>query len=131
MGYIAHYIIFSMLGANIIVELCYQSVWSKFRYIFTLNSKSSIFSVKVFNILQLTVENSRIIDAKPKANHARFMNHSCDPNCETQKWNVCGLTCIGLFSKLVYQIEVLFYSCNLIQLKHFDFDCFVYWMVNK
>ena len=51
------------------------------------------------NHLQLTVENSRIIDAKPKANNARFMNHSCDPNCETQKWNVCGLTCIGLFAK--------------------------------
>eukprot|EP00116_Pleurobrachia_bachei_P001566 sb/3461828/ len=47
----------------------------------------------------LTVETSRIIDAKPKANNARFMNHACDPNCETQKWNVCGLTCIGLFAK--------------------------------
>ena len=53
----------------------------------------------ISNHPQLTVENSRIIDAKPKANNARFMNHSCDPNCETQKWNVCGLTCIGLFAK--------------------------------
>ena len=30
-----------------------------------------------------------IIDAGPKGNLARFMNHSCEPNCETQKWQVC------------------------------------------
>lgn len=26
------------------------------------------------------------IDAKRKGNHARLLNSSCDPNCETQKW---------------------------------------------
>lgn len=26
------------------------------------------------------------IDAKKKGNHARLLNSSCDPNCETQKW---------------------------------------------
>lgn len=28
----------------------------------------------------------------------RFMNHSCDPNCETQKWTVNGDTRVGLFA---------------------------------
>lgn len=28
----------------------------------------------------------------------RFMNHSCQPNCETQKWTVGGDTRVGLFS---------------------------------
>ena len=36
-----------------------------------------------------------------KGNHTRFINHSCSPNCETQKWNVGGKTCIGIFSKTV------------------------------
>lgn len=27
----------------------------------------------------------------------RFINHSCDPNCETQKWVVHGELAIGLF----------------------------------
>ena len=27
------------------------------------------------------------------------MNHSCDPNCETQKWNVNGATKVGLFAR--------------------------------
>lgn len=40
----------------------------------------------------------RIIDAGPKGNQARFMNHCCQPNCETQKWTVNGDTRVGLFA---------------------------------
>ena len=40
----------------------------------------------------------RIIDAGPKGNLSRFMNHSCDPNCETQKWMVNGDVRVGLFA---------------------------------
>lgn len=46
----------------------------------------------------LTIDKERIIDAEPAANHARFMNHSCQPNCETQKWVVNGQTKVGLFA---------------------------------
>ncbi|CAJ0954079.1 unnamed protein product [Ranitomeya imitator] len=40
----------------------------------------------------------RVIDAGPKGNFARFMNHCCQPNCETQKWTVNGDTRVGLFA---------------------------------
>ena len=40
----------------------------------------------------------RVIDAGPKGNLSRFMNHSCDPNLETQKWNVNGDVRVGLFA---------------------------------
>jgi hypothetical protein len=46
----------------------------------------------------LTIDQNRVIDAGPKGNLARFMNHSCDPNVETQKWNVNGDIRIGLFA---------------------------------
>lgn len=39
-----------------------------------------------------------MIDAGPKGNSSRFMNHSCSPNCETQKWTVNGDVRIGLFA---------------------------------
>jgi SET domain-containing protein len=39
-----------------------------------------------------------VIDAGDKGNIARFMNHSCNPNCETQKWTVNGDIRIGLFA---------------------------------
>lgn len=40
----------------------------------------------------------RVIDAGPKGNSSRFINHSCSPNCETQKWTVNGDVRIGLFT---------------------------------
>ncbi|GAA6083754.1 histone-lysine N-methyltransferase NSD2 isoform X1 [Tachysurus ichikawai] len=52
----------------------------------------------VGNFYLLTLDKDRIIDAGPKGNQARFMNHSCQPNCETQKWTVNGDTRVGLFA---------------------------------
>ena len=55
---------------------------------------------RVFDFVYfLTLDSKRSIDAGPKANTARFMNHSCDPNCEAQKWIVDGDYRIGLFAK--------------------------------
>ncbi|EDV20850.1 uncharacterized protein TRIADDRAFT_31338 [Trichoplax adhaerens] len=50
------------------------------------------------NFYMLNIDKDVIIDAGQKGNLARFMNHSCQPNCETHKWTVNGLTCIGLFA---------------------------------
>jgi len=50
------------------------------------------------NFYFLTIDKDRMLDAGPKGNVARFMNHSCQPNCETQKWTVNGDTRVGLFA---------------------------------
>ncbi|KAK9134422.1 hypothetical protein Syun_013752 [Stephania yunnanensis] len=39
------------------------------------------------------------IDATRKGSLARFINHSCQPNCETRKWNVLGEIRVGIFAK--------------------------------
>ncbi|XP_019954932.1 histone-lysine N-methyltransferase NSD3 isoform X5 [Paralichthys olivaceus] len=52
----------------------------------------------VSNFYMLTLTKDRVIDAGPKGNSSRFMNHSCSPNCETQKWTVSGDVRIGLFT---------------------------------
>ena len=46
----------------------------------------------------MRTSNSEVIDPTFVGNIARFINHSCDPNCETQKWNVLGEVCVGIFS---------------------------------
>uniref|UniRef100_A0A7N9AVL7 Nuclear receptor binding SET domain protein 3 n=1 Tax=Mastacembelus armatus TaxID=205130 RepID=A0A7N9AVL7_9TELE len=52
----------------------------------------------VTNFYMLTLTKDRVIDAGPKGNFSRFVNHSCSPNCETQKWTVNGDVRIGLFA---------------------------------
>ncbi len=38
------------------------------------------------------------MDGKRKGSVSRFINHSCDPNCELVRWNVKGYTRIGIFA---------------------------------
>lgn len=38
------------------------------------------------------------IDATKKGSLGRFINHSCQPNCETRKWTVSGETRVGIFA---------------------------------
>ncbi|CAN6476187.1 unnamed protein product [Victoria cruziana] len=46
----------------------------------------------------MTLNGNEVIDACAKGNLGRFINHSCDPNCRTEKWIVNGEVCIGLFA---------------------------------
>ncbi len=46
----------------------------------------------------MTLSSSETIDAAERGNAGRFLNHSCDPNCETQKWMVNGELCIGIYA---------------------------------
>ena len=45
-----------------------------------------------------TMFQDRMIDAGPRGNWARFINHSCDPNCATEPWIVNGDKRIGIFA---------------------------------
>jgi hypothetical protein len=47
----------------------------------------------------LTLTGEESIDASHKGNLARFINHSCEPNCQTVKWQVLGEMCVGIFAK--------------------------------
>ncbi|GAB2270411.1 hypothetical protein Dimus_005312 [Dionaea muscipula] len=46
----------------------------------------------------MTLNGNEVIDACAKGNLGRYINHSCDPNCRTEKWMVNGEICIGLFA---------------------------------
>lgn len=47
----------------------------------------------------MALKSDQLIDATNMGNISRFINHSCDPNAETQKWTVNGELRIGFFSK--------------------------------
>jgi len=46
----------------------------------------------------MNVGNGEVIDACRKGGLGRFVNHSCAPNAETQKWVVRGELAIGMFA---------------------------------
>ena len=46
----------------------------------------------------MSISKNEVIDPTFKGNLARFINHSCEPNCETQKWHVLGEVCVGIFT---------------------------------
>ena len=39
-----------------------------------------------------------MIDATVKGNEARFINHSCSPNCQAEYWAVEGRERVGIFA---------------------------------
>lgn len=46
----------------------------------------------------LAMDNKTMIDAHRAGSECRFVNHSCAPNCEMEKWNVDGLSRMALFA---------------------------------
>ncbi|VDK68183.1 unnamed protein product [Onchocerca ochengi] len=61
-----------------------------------------------------------VVDAYHKGNIARFINHSCAPNCEMQRWSVNGHYRIGLFAlRGIHEGEELTYDYNW---DAFEFD---------
>lgn len=46
----------------------------------------------------MRIDNNEVIDPTTSGNVARFINHSCDPNCQTRKWTVLNEVCVGIFT---------------------------------
>ncbi|XP_015087107.1 histone-lysine N-methyltransferase ASHH1-like [Solanum pennellii] len=54
---------------------------------------------KIKDAYIMSLNANYFIDATKKGSLARFINHSCQPNCETRKWIVLGETRVGIFAK--------------------------------
>uniref|UniRef100_A0A915BU57 [histone H3]-lysine(36) N-trimethyltransferase n=1 Tax=Parascaris univalens TaxID=6257 RepID=A0A915BU57_PARUN len=46
----------------------------------------------------MALKNGAVIDATIRGNISRFINHSCDPNCRSEKWTVDRRVRIGFFA---------------------------------
>lgn len=59
------------------------------------------------------LDSGYVIDAHTMGNSARFINHSCSPNCEAQKWFVNGYPHIAIYAlKNIAQHEELTFDYN-------------------
>uniref|UniRef100_A0A1I8PIQ2 Histone-lysine N-methyltransferase n=1 Tax=Stomoxys calcitrans TaxID=35570 RepID=A0A1I8PIQ2_STOCA len=61
----------------------------------------------------LHLDGGLVIDGHRMGSDCRFVNHSCEPNCEIQKWSVNGLSRMALFAKRpITEGEELTYDYN-------------------
>ena len=76
-----------------------------------------------FYIMQ--IDNGYYVDGKHKGNASRFINHSCDPNCELQRWVVNHKMRIGIFAiKDIVPGEPLSYDYQFDTMEAERFKCY-------
>lgn len=75
------------------------------------------------NFYLCEINRDMVIDATNKGNKSRYINHSCCPNTEMQKWIIDGETRIGIFaSRDIKKGEHLTYDYQFVQFGA-DQDC--------
>lgn len=52
------------------------------------------------NAYILMLSGTEFVDATRQGAYARFLNHSCAPNCEARKWTVLGEVRVGVFARV-------------------------------
>ncbi|KAL5707442.1 [histone H3]-lysine(4) N-trimethyltransferase [Ranunculus cassubicifolius] len=76
------------------------------------------------NFYLCEINRDMVIDATYKGNKSRYINHSCYPNTEMQKWRIEGETRIGIFAtRDIKKGEHLTYDYQFVQFGA-DQDCF-------
>ncbi|KAK9062257.1 hypothetical protein SSX86_019443 [Deinandra increscens subsp. villosa] len=75
------------------------------------------------NFYLCEINRDMVIDATTKGNKSRYINHSCSPNTEMQKWMIDGETRIGIFAtRDIKKGEHLTYDYQFVQFGA-DQDC--------
>ncbi|XP_020881932.1 putative histone-lysine N-methyltransferase ASHH4 isoform X2 [Arabidopsis lyrata subsp. lyrata] len=103
--------IIEYVGEVIDEKICEERLWK-------LNHKVE----KNFYLCQINW--NMVIDATHKGNKSRYINHSCNPNTEMQKWIIDGETRIGIFAtRFINKGEQLTYDYQFVQFGA-DQDCY-------
>ena len=88
--------------------------------------KRRLDSAKDDNFYIMQLKQGHYIDAKKMGNLSRYINSSCDPNCELQKWTDAqtGETQIGIFAlKDISMNDELTFNYNFKQYGGVSFQC--------
>ncbi|MCO5549248.1 hypothetical protein L7F22_002715 [Adiantum nelumboides] len=95
--------IIEYVGEVINESICEERLW-------TLKERGD------YNFYMCEIGKDFIIDATFKGNTARFVNHSCEPNCNLEKWRVDGEIRVGIFAvRDIKDGEALTYDYRFIQ----------------
>jgi hypothetical protein len=86
------------VGEIINKKMCAERMAKEQERVRLINEHSSQQSVQAAYYF-LSLGPDIIIDSSVQGNIARFINHSCNPNCRLDTWNVGGVPRIGIFTQ--------------------------------
>ncbi|GAA5985084.1 hypothetical protein JCM5350_000836 [Sporobolomyces pararoseus] len=73
----------------------------------------------------MALDKEVFIDATKKGGKGRFLNHSCNPNCQVAKWTVGKKMRMGIFTKRdILKDEELTFNYNVDRYGHLAQECF-------
>ncbi|GAA5930868.1 uncharacterized protein JCM15063_002482 [Sporobolomyces koalae] len=73
----------------------------------------------------MALDKEVFIDATKKGGKGRFLNHSCNPNCQVAKWTVGKKMRMGIFTKRdIKKNEELTFNYNVDRYGHLAQECF-------
>jgi len=76
------------------------------------------------HVYMMQLANDCVVDASKCGNASRFINHSCEPNCELQRWRVGDEIRIGIFAiHDIQKNEELTYDYQLSAVQSFECRC--------
>jgi [histone H3]-lysine36 N-trimethyltransferase len=55
-------------------------------------------SVSERHLYAMQLNSRTFLDSRKKGSIGRFINHSCEPNCQIEVWNSCGRLHVGIFT---------------------------------
>lgn len=70
----------------------------------------------------LSLDSGTVIDGYRLAGEGRFVNHSCEPNCEMQKWY--SIFCFAFFLLDVLFVMSLIYVCTLLLIYYIPYTVY-------
>ena len=81
-------------SGSLVIEYCGEVISHEECY----RRLSSYDLLGVHDFYMMELSSSLMIDARQLGNAARFINHSCAPNCHTQVWSVGSQQRVGIFA---------------------------------
>ena len=81
-------------SGSLIIEYCGEVISHDECY----RRLSSYDLMGVHDFYMMELSSHLMLDARQQGNAARFINHSCDPNCGTQVWTVGSQQRVGIFA---------------------------------
>jgi len=80
---------------SINVPTVYVTVWLIIGLVTVFSSTLKLYNINEYSF---KVDENTVTNPMINRNEAKYINHSCVPNCDVHRWNVDGIERVGVFA---------------------------------